>query len=158
MFSSRLPLPALIEHCRGMRHMLESGLTLAQVMKHQAKSGPAAIKPVARRLSESLAAGESFQDALEQEKQYFPPLYLAIGTVAEETGQLPEALRELEEFFTLQNTLWKRFLAQITWPVIQFILATLIIAVVIYILGILGGGSHGISVLGLQGPSGAAKF
>lgn len=158
MFSSRVPLPALIEHCRALRHMLEAGLTLPQVMKHQAKSGPAAIKPIAKRMSDRMHEGDSFLEALEDEKQYFPPLYLAIGAVAEETGTLPEALRELEEFFTLQNSLWKKFIAQITWPVIQFVLATIIVAVVIYILGILSSGSHGISVLGLQGPGGAAKF
>lgn len=138
--------------------MLQSGLTLSQAMRHQMKSGPAAIKPIAKRLTEKLEEGESLMDALEDEKEYFPPLYLSIGAVAEETGTLPEALKELENFFTMQLSLWKKFLAQITWPCIQFVLATLIVSVVIYLLGILGGGSHGLSVLGLQGPSGAAYF
>lgn len=141
-----------------MRHMLHAGLTLPQAMKHQAKSGPAAIRPIARRLTEAMEDGESLQDALENEKEYFPPLYLSIGAVAEETGTLPEALKELENFFAMQLSLWKKFIAQITWPCIQFVLATLIISLVIYLLGILGGGSHGMSVLGLQGPKGAAYF
>lgn len=158
MFSNRLPLAALIEHCRGMRHMLEAGLTLAQAMKHQGKSGPAAIRPVAKRMTERLAHGDSLMDTLESEKEAFPPLYLAIGSVAEETGKLPEALEELENFFTLQLSLWKKFIAQITWPCIQFVLATLVVSAVIYLLGIINNGSHGISVLGLQGPSGAALF
>lgn len=158
MFSNRLPLPALIEHCRALRHMLDAGLTLPQAMKHQAKSGPAAIKPIARRLSDRMAEGDSLLDALEDERQYFPPLYFAIGSVAEETGTLPEALRELEQFFVLQNTLWKKFISQITWPVIQFVLATLVVAGLIYLLGIIGNGTHGLSVFGLQGSDGAAKF
>lgn len=158
MFSNRLPLSALIEHCRGMRHMLEAGLTLPQAMKHQAKSGPAPLRPIAKRLAEKLASGESLHDALEEEKQFFPPLYLAIGEVAEETGTLPEALSELENFFTMQLSLWKKFIAQITWPCIQFVLATLVISLVIYLLGIINSGSHGIKILGLQGPSGAALF
>lgn len=158
VFSNRLPLASLIEHCRAMRHMLESGLTLAQAMKHQAKSGPAAVKPVAKRLADELEEGSDLQDALQGEKQYFPPLYLAIGSVAEETGNLPEALRELENFFTLQLSLWKKFIAQITWPCIQFVLATLVVSLVIYLLGIIHSGSHGLNVLGLQGPAGAAAF
>lgn len=138
--------------------MLDAGLTLPQAMKHQAKSGPAVVKPIAKRLTEKMAQGESLQDALEEEREYFPPLFMAIGTVAEETGTLPEALRELESFFTLQNTLWKKFISQITWPIIQFVLATLVVSGLIYLLGILGGGSHGLSVFGLQGPQGAAYF
>lgn len=138
--------------------MLHAGLTLPQAMRHQMKSGPAVMRPVAKRLTERMEEGESLQDALESEKEFFPPLYLSIGAVAEETGTLPEALKELENFFSMQLSLWKKFIAQITWPCIQFVLATLIVSLVIYILGILSNGSHGISVLGLQGPKGAAYF
>jgi len=158
VFSNRLPLKVLIEHCRALRHMLSAGLTAAQAWKHQAKSGPALLRPIAKRIASRMEAGEDFQAALADEAKYFPPLYLAIGAVAEETGTLPEALRELEDFFTLQQTLWKRFISQITWPVIQFVLATLVISLVIWLLGVISGGSHGMTVLGLQGSSGSAIF
>jgi type II secretory pathway component PulF len=158
VFSNRLPLSALIEHCRALRHMLEAGLTMAQAMKHQAKTGPAAFRPVAKRLAESLEQGEDLQSALKEVSDRFPPLYLAIGSVAEETGTLPEALRELENFFTLQLSLWKKFISQITWPCVQFVLATIVVSLLIWILGVLSGGSHGMSVFGLQGASGAAAF
>jgi type II secretory pathway component PulF len=138
--------------------MLEAGLTMAQAMKHQAKSGPAAIRPVAKRMAQQLEEGDDLQAALKEVADRFPPLYLAIGSVAEETGTLPEALRELEEFFTLQLSLWKKFIAQITWPCIQFVLATLVVSGLIWLLGIIAGGSHGMSVFGLQGASGAAVF
>src|SRR5437868_973362 len=126
LFSNRLPMSVMIEHCRALRHMLSAGLTVAQAMKHQAKSGPALLRPIAKRLAVQLEQGEDLNSALQEEAKYFPPLYLAIGAVAEETGTLPEALRELEDFFTLQQTLWKRFISQITWPLTQFVLATLI--------------------------------
>ncbi len=138
--------------------MLSAGLTLAQAMKHQAKSGPAAIRPVAQRMAQRMEQGEDLQAILKEEADYFPPLYRAIGSVAEETGTLPEALRELESFFTLQNSLWKKFLAQITWPCVQFVLATLVVSLVIWLLGIIAGGSHGLSVFGLQGGTGALIF
>lgn len=138
--------------------MLEAGLTLPQAMKHQAKSGPAPLRPIAKRLAEKLASGESLHDALEEEKQFFPPLYLAIGEVAEETGTLPEALTELENFFTMQLSLWKKFIAQITWPCIQFVLATLVLTLVIWLFGMLKKDTAGFNVLGLQGSSGAATF
>jgi type II secretory pathway component PulF len=138
--------------------MLEAGLTMAQAMKHQAKSGPAAIRPVAKRLASHLEEGDDLQTALKEVADRFPPLYLAIGSVAEETGTLPEALRELEEFFTLQLSLWKKFIAQITWPCVQFVLATLAISGLIWILGFLGADKFGMNVFGLSGASGAAIF
>jgi type IV pilus assembly protein PilC len=148
----------MIEHCRSLRHMLSAGLTVAQAMKHQAKSGPTLLRPIAKRIAAQLGEGDDLQTALREEARFFPPLYLAIGAVAEETGTLPEALKELEDFFTLQNSLWKRFIAQITWPIVQFVLATLIVSLLIYLLGFIASGSHGLKVLGLQGGSGAAIF
>jgi type IV pilus assembly protein PilC len=158
MFSSQLPLGALVEFCRGVRYTLESGLTLDKAMKTQGKKGPRPIRPVAARMAARLEEGDSFHDVLLTEKKYFPPLFLSIGAVAEETGKLPEALRDLEEYFSFQQGLWKKFIAQITWPAIQFFLAIFVITLLILILGWLGGDKPYITVMGLAGPSGAMTF
>lgn len=156
MFSSRLPVGALAEHCRGLRYYLEAGLTLAQAMKHQGEKGPAAIRPVAARMANRLSQGESFGDALEPETERFPPIYRTLADVAEETGKLPEALRELEKYFTLQQQLWREFISQITWPAFQFVGAVLVMSLLIYILGFFP--ESPITVLGLKGETGALIF
>jgi type II secretory pathway component PulF len=156
MFSIRLPVGALAEHCRGLRYYLEAGLTLAQAMKHQGEKGPAAIRPVAARLANRLGQGESFADALEPETPYFPPIYLTLANVAEEIGMLPEALRELEQYFQLQQRLWRDFISQITWPAFQFFMAVLVMTLLIYILGVLP--ENPVSVMGLKGERGAVIF
>lgn len=156
MFSSRLPNLALADHCRSLRYLIESGLTLPKAMKQQATKGPLSIRPVAKRLAAVLAEGEDLPTALQDVAHYFPPIFLSLIAVAEETGQLPIALEELEEYFRLQDRLWKNFISQITWPVIQFIGAVLVIAFLIYILGILP--ANPISVFGLKGETGAMIF
>lgn len=156
MFSTRLPNLALAEHCRSLRYLIESGLTLPKAMKQQATKGPMAVRPVAKRMAASLAEGEDWPTALNEVAHYFPPIFLSLIAVAEETGQLPIALQELEEYFRLQHSLWKNFISQITWPVIQFILAVLVIALLIYILGMLPANS--MSVFGLKGETGAIIF
>ena len=160
MFSSRLPLSTLIEHCRSLRHMLEAGLTLDQAMKHQAKSGPSLLRPIAERMSARLARGEDFASALHPELKHFPPLYSTLTVVAENTGMFPEVLRDLEDFFTLQQRLWQQFRAMIAWPAFQFIAAVLVLALLIWILGIIEGirGPSPISVFGLKGGRGAVIF
>jgi type IV pilus assembly protein PilC len=160
LFSKRLPLGALIELCRALRHQMEAGLTLAQAMKNQGKKGPLAVRPVAARMAVRLAKGEDFQTILPDEQAHFPPLFLALSAVAEETGKLPEVLRDLEEFFELQRTLWKQFLSRIAWPVFQFVAATLVLALVMWLLGVIEGirGPSNVSVIGLKGGRAAGFF
>ncbi len=103
LISKRLPLTSLIElWCRVMRHNLSAGLTLRHVFKQQANRGPVGVRPIADRVSQQLQEGESLQDALESEKQYFPPLFTQLVTVGEHSGALPEIFEELENYFAMQ--------------------------------------------------------
>ena len=43
-----------------------------------------------------------------------------MAVVGEQTGHLPEAFGELERYFELQWKLRKQFIADITWPIIEF--------------------------------------
>src|SRR5438132_14091725 len=104
-FSGRLPVASLIEMCRTMRHYLGAGLTLRDVFRQQARKGSAALRPVAERISQGLERGEDLEAALNREKAAFPPLFLAMASVGEHSGMLPEVCTELEKYFTLQRTL-----------------------------------------------------
>jgi type IV pilus assembly protein PilC len=96
LFSSRIPLSSLIELCRALRHNLSAGLRLVDVFRQQAKRGPARVRPVAERITQELERGGDLEGALEREKAAFPPLFLGLASVAEQTGNLPEVFRELE--------------------------------------------------------------
>ncbi len=139
LLSRRLPLPALIDLCRALRHYLGAGLTLRDVFRQQSAKGHAATRPVAARLSEGLEAGDGLDDLLKKESAAFPPLFTALATVGEETGMLPEVFRELEKYFQLQLRLRRQFLSQIAWPAIQLVAAIFVIAGLIWVLGLLGG-------------------
>ena len=160
MFSSQIPLQSLVDHSRALRHMLEAGLTLAQAMKQQAKKGPLAVRPVAERMARRFAKGADFKSVLREEQQHFPPLFLALGSVAEETGNLPEVLRELEQYFELQIELWRTFWRMIAWPLFQFFAAIGVLTLLILLLGWISDmkGDSGLSVFGLKGEKGAAIF
>src|SRR3954454_23882240 len=123
LFSSRLSLSTLIELCRVLRHYLGSGLTLRDVFLQQAQKGPAALRPIAGRVVQALERGSSLEDALKPEASAFPPLFLALAGVGEQTGMLPEVFGELEKYFARQLQLRRQFIAQSAWPVIQFFLA-----------------------------------
>jgi type II secretory pathway component PulF len=160
LLSRRVPLPSLIEFSRALRHNLSAGLTLRRVLRQQAERGPMAIRPVAERISEQLEQGESFEQALKGEKAAFPPLFISLATVGEQSGGLPEVLTELEKFYVLQQRLQREFARQIAWPLIQFLIAPFVIAGMIFILGILSpaGGGYDPLRLGYVGAAGAFKF
>jgi type II secretory pathway component PulF len=139
LLSRRLPLPALIDLCRALRHYLGAGLTLRDVFQQQAQRGSAAVRPVATRISAGLENGDDLEDLLKKETAAFPPLFTALATVGEQTGMLPEVFRELEDYFRLQQRLRNQFISQITMPAVSLGLAIFIIAGVIWILGALGG-------------------
>jgi type IV pilus assembly protein PilC len=137
--SRRLPLSALADLCRALRHYLGAGLTLRDVFRQQARKGAAPVRPVAERISAGLEAGDDLEELLKKETAAFPPLFVALATVGEQTGMLPEVFRELEKYFQLQERLRKQFLSQIAWPAFQFFAAIFVIAGLIWILGLLGG-------------------
>jgi type IV pilus assembly protein PilC len=163
MFSSRLSLTALIELCRVLRHYLGAGLSLPDVFRQQEKRGPSAVRAASGRIASALENGEGLEQALKREAKLFPPLFLSLASVGERTGMLPEVFSELEKYFLRQKKLRQQFIAMSAWPIIQFVLAVLIVGLVLFVLGNLGTGPDGKPAfdplgLGLTGSSGALVF
>src|SRR5262249_41159551 len=160
----RLSVSNLIELCRVSKHYLGSGLMLRDVFRQQAAKGPLAVRPVAGRIAAELERGGGLEDALKREQKVFPPLLVALARVGEQTGMLPEVFGELEKYYTRQQRLRRQFVAQITWPLIQFFGAIFVVAGLIFVLGILptatdpAGKPYDPVGLGLKGPKGAAQF
>jgi type II secretory pathway component PulF len=160
IFSTRIPLSNLIELCRVLRHNLAAGLTLRDVFRQQAERGPAAVRPIAGRIRTLLENGDSLESALDREKAAFPPLFLSMAAVGEETGQLSEIFGELEKYYVLQQKLRRQVRSQSMLPLIQLALAFLVIALLIFVLGMIGQARNTKppSVFGLRGGGGALAF
>ena len=163
-FSRRLSIKDLIDLCRTMRYSLASGLTLRDVMDLLATNGPPRLRPIAAQVSKELKSGWSLQDAITKQSHAFPPLFLALTAVGEESGNLPEVLTELEKYYRVQQKLRREFIDQITWPVVQFSMATLVIAGLIIVLDFVAHINPGTDAntdplgFGLVGVEGAIKF
>ncbi len=162
MFSSQFPLSALVAWCRTLRHSLGAGLDPIKVFKQQAKSGPRAMRDVAADVAKKLAGGDSLEDALEPYRNRFPPLFLELVAVGEQTGRLEDTFRELEEYFESSLSVQRNFRAQMMYPTIQYVAAVLIIGALIWILGFLAQTGKAITNdptgLGLTGTAGAIIF
>ena len=144
--------------CRSLATLLDSGVS---VFKALAVAGDKAGTRVAREtaaVSADVRAGHDLSDSLKRRGRAFPPLMRDLVRVAEASGTLPETLRALSEHFENTVRLRKAFVSQIAWPVFQLTAAVLIIALVIWVLGVVSG-ITGAEVdplgFGLIGTSGA---
>jgi type IV pilus assembly protein PilC len=166
LLTTRLPLSSLIELCRSLRHNLGAGLRLVDVFRQQSQRGSAPVRPVAERITQVLERGGALEKALDRERGVFPPLFMDLAAVAEQTGNLPEVFGELEKYYVLQQRLRRQFWAGAALPLIQFFAAVFVIAGMLLLLGIIAeirGNGPGDKPwdplgLGLLGPRGAAIF
>ena len=162
----RLSTDGLIEFTRSVKFFLRSGMMLRDAMRLLKERGSWRVRPVAGLIAGELESGWSFRDALEKQPAAFPPLFVALAAVGEESGNLPEVMADLEAYYDRQARRRREFLGEIASPVLQFVLAVVVIAGLIYLLGVLpairqpDGGSARFDALGLGllGADGAVRF
>jgi type II secretory pathway component PulF len=152
----------LIDMCRALRYSLSGGMMMTDAIGLLAREGTPAVRRATALLTTELKAGWSLHEAMEKQGTTFPPLFRALSTVGEETGNLPEVMGELEKYYITQQRLQRDFINDITWPVIQFMIAVLVVSGLIWVLGVLPIGESGERIdplgLGLLGFDGMVTF
>jgi type IV pilus assembly protein PilC len=162
LFSARLPVASLIELCRALRHNLSAGLSLRDVFRQQARQGTLAVRPVAERMRQVIERGDDLESALMQERKSFPPLFLALASVGERSGNLPEVFAALEKYYVMQQRMWRQFISLSIWPAFQLVAAIFVIAAMLLLIGVLNPQTQGafhFDPLGIGvGPKAALRF
>jgi type II secretory pathway component PulF len=154
VFSSTLPPAALAQWSRTLRHGLDAGLSPVKVFRQQAKGGPAAGRAVAAVLADRLEKGDSLADALADHRDRFPLLFVELVTLGEKTGRLTDTCAELERYFDDVVSGRKKLVSDLTYPAVMYAGAVVTVALMVLVLGLLGGAFDPLG-LGLLGPGGA---
>jgi type II secretory pathway component PulF len=160
LFSQQLPLAALVEICHLLCVNLSAGLRLHDVVRQLATRGTRKVRPVAARILQRLEKGDNFQDALRPESAVFPPLFLGMVDLGEQTGNLPEVLEELERYYFQQQKYRRQLRSKSTGTVVQFVIAIGVVALLIFVLGAIAEshGNRAPEVMGFRGGAGAIQF
>jgi type IV pilus assembly protein PilC len=149
MFGSRLSLKQLSIVCRSLGTTLHAGVpVLKAVSLAGGKTSSTRLKRAMQDISERIKEGEQLSEAMAHQNDLFPALTVDMVRVAEHTGMLPEVFRSLADHYENNLRLKKDFIGQITWPVIQFFAALIIIAMLIWLMGIIGQGPNQLDPLG----------
>ena len=157
IFASRVPPRTLAIVSRSLATMLESGIQIRKAIGIASKKAMhAPTKKVLREISDAIQGGSDISQALREHGNFFPTLFIEMVTMAEETGSLPEVLRHLAEHYEANIRMKKNLIGSLIWPVFQLVAAIFVIAILILVLGLIGG-DNDISniVFGLKGPTGA---
>lgn len=159
MFSRRIKLAAAAQFCYRFGTGLKAGADLIMLLNSEAKNGPPNQQEAMRRLAAGAKAGEQLSVVMAQEKWFFPRLMSSMTRVGEETGRLERSLFALSEHYQRQLETRRLFTRSIAWPALQLFASVGIISLLIYMMGILGGGNMpDILGFGLRGGEGVLWF
>jgi len=154
MSSSRIPLPSLRLLCRTLKHGLKAGLSPLKIFRQQAKSGPVPLRSMAASVADGIKNGRSLADSFAPFGGKLPMLFMEMIAVGEKSGKLPEVFEELERYYDSQIDARRTFIQAITWPVMSYIAAVVVVAIMVLVLGLIGGKFDPLG-LKLLGPTGA---
>lgn len=114
---------------------IKSGITLVEslnivIRQTQKKS----YKNILREVTYDLTVGESFSSALEKRGNAFPKLLVNMVKASELTGELPEALDDMVNYYTETEEARKEMISALTYPSIVFIMTLAVVTfVMIYV-------------------------
>jgi len=89
-----------------------------------------AYKKIIRDVTYDLTVGESFSSALEKRGNAFPKLLINMVRASELTGELPEALDDMVNYYTESEEARKEMISALTYPSIVFVFTLAVVTFV----------------------------
>ena len=110
---------------------IKSGITLVDslnILIRQVKGR--AYKNILREVTYDLTVGETLSTAMEKRGPAFPKLLINMVKASELTGELPEALDDMVEYYTEAEAARKEMISALTYPTIVFIFTLAVVTFV----------------------------
>ncbi len=122
----------LIFFCTQLSTYIKAGIPLVESLKilsHQFKKK--SYLRIFRTMIYDLTMGDNFSTAMDKQGIAFPRLFINMVKASEMTGELPEVLDDMADYFTETDKTRKQMITAMTYPAIIFVLA---IAAVVFIM------------------------
>ena len=128
---------ALAEFCHRLGVETEAGIDIRRTWQREAETSRGRMQPVVAEVRDAVAKGETLSAALAHTGQSFPPLFLEMVQVGEESGTLGQVFHRLARHYGRQSQMERAFLAGIAWPMLQLVGAIVVIGILILVMGII---------------------
>jgi type IV pilus assembly protein PilC len=162
MFSSRIAPKPLVGLCRRLSTSLGAGIDVRTVWKREADRSSGTLCDQLLVVSQAINRGDSLSEALAGTADFFPTLFREMVSLGEETGHLDEVLARLADHYQNQINMRRAFFAAILWPLVQLVIAIVVVGGLIWITGLLrettGNKTLDMLGLGLVGNRGLALY
>lgn len=112
---------------------IKSGITLVEALRILARQYKKNrnYQKTFRMMIYDLTMGETFSEAMAKQGEFFPRLLINMVKTAEMTGELPEVLDDMSDYYTNTEKTRKQMISALTYPVIILVVA---LAVVTFIM------------------------
>jgi type IV pilus assembly protein PilC len=149
LFSPRISLRKLAELSRRLATSLGAGIDARTVWAREVERASHGERPQFAAISWAINHGESTAVALAETGAYFPDLFRDLAEVGELSGHQSEVFAQLADHYQGQLVMRRDFLASLTWPMIQFSLALLVVGFLIWAMGFISQMTgHRVDILG----------
>ncbi|MDF7799992.1 type II secretion system F family protein [Pontiellaceae bacterium B1224] len=116
-FSSRVKMTDLAIFCRQLAISVNAGLPLRDAIEGIGMElEHPVLKRVSRDMVEQLHDGKSFSEVVARHPKVFNTMFTGLIKVAEESGKLPETLKQLADYLERTDRLQRRIKAMSTYP------------------------------------------
>lgn len=107
---------------------LKAGIPLVDAVRILTRQTERASKrKIYEKIVYDLVSGEKFSQALENQEEVFPRLLINMVKASELTGDLPQILDEMADYYTSIDETKKQMLAALTYPLVVLVVSFIVI-------------------------------
>lgn len=135
MNKSKIKTRDLIFFCTQLSTYVKAGITLVESLKilsHQFKNKT--YSRIFRTMIYDLTMGDNFSTAMDKQGEAFPRLLINMVKTSEMTGELPEVLDNMADYYTETDKTRRQMITAMTYPTIIFVFAIFaVIFIMVYV-------------------------
>ncbi|TWT98597.1 putative type II secretion system protein F [Stieleria varia] len=162
MFANRIKHQTLSTLCERVGVAFDVGLDPHRVFAREAEKRGSRYSRHMQSVADHVSRGGSLADAVKAQGNYFPSNFADMIEGGERTGQLDRVLGRLADYYQQLADFRKLFVSSILWPVVQLVLAVLIVGLLIYLPSVIvpenSEASRDLLGFGLVGVSGLITY
>ncbi|GAA4439019.1 type II secretion system F family protein [Bremerella cremea] len=161
LFSPRISTDNLVRFCRRIGNQFQAGVDVRRIFQREGERASGTQRRIMLDILELINEGTALPDAIDCTGKYFPKLFRQMVRLGDETGKLGTVFLEMADQYEQQVTMRRTFVKGVTWPLLQLIVAILIVGALILVLGFLpkvNGKPIDVLGLGLIGMEGLAIY